>query len=104
MKRDQQLLVAAADLIERTGWTQGRWARRANGTGCRIASPAAARFDITGAFYRAAIDGGYAEKSRRAALDRISKVIGTGMFWNDRLPRRTGKATVIATLREAATL
>ncbi len=110
-KRYQQLILDAAALIERTGWTRGAAARKADGiTACRPGAIEAVRFSVFGAIARARHEGGGSIQSVNLARARLCRIVGVWATcddverWNDDLPKLSGKATVIATLREAAKL
>ena len=96
----QDILNAAADLIERTGWTQGEFAKDADGDPVSATSPFANCFCMFGAIYRVT-----AEVSPRGSImadlaeEILAERVGYDHFskWNDH-PDRT-KEEVIAALR-----
>ena len=95
------ILLAAADLIEQTGWTQESPAADEQGYPVRSHSPAACRFCVTEAIRRSCPD--YPNDDLDiAAMKRLERHLGTLDLpaWND-APGRT-KEEVVAALREAA--
>ena len=102
----QGILSAAADLIERTGWTQEYFARQKNGLACDMLSDDAVCFCIRGAIGAVTFSHPHAyseigETAQRMVADRVglkySCEIGK---WNNH-PLRT-KEEVIAALRGAS--
>ena len=95
------VLLAAADLIERTGWTQGSPAADEQGYPVRSHSAAACRFCVAEAIRRAC--PGYPNDNLDiAAMNLLERHLSTLDIpaWND-APGRT-KEEVVAALREAA--
>lgn len=96
----QDVLRQAADLIERTGWCQGVYARDARGVITDFISDAAVEFCALGAIFHCEPEGYAADVSapEQLLVNRIgTRTVGE---WND-APGRT-KDEVIATLRKAA--
>ena len=94
----QAILNAAADLIERTGWTQMYIACDKDGDSCDPCSPAAVCFCLLGALDAQCSDKEHWYSAHKLLLRRI---IGPSVsLWNDD-PDRT-KEEVIAALRGAS--
>ena len=99
----QGILNAAADLIERTGWTQGFSALDSYGDSCYISSPAATCYCAYGAVIKSHADLGGGRGLLGPAFDifRANAQTTDGVIdWNDQ-PGRT-KEEVIAALRGAS--
>ena len=95
----QDILNAAADLIERTGWTQGCSARDENDKKCGEEDPKAVCYCVYGAIAKSSQTLKYS-KSLKLPFDILRDSAGiTGgiISWNDH-PDRT-KEEVIAALR-----
>lgn len=106
MKASEQL-IAAADLIERTGWTQEHFARDSRGKPVITMDESACCFCLIGALDRVRdIGNPYSWYSHRVSLDALSRVVGTPADWcslsgwNDKKGRT--KDEVVAALRKAA--
>jgi hypothetical protein len=100
----REVLLAAADLLERGTWTQGCYARDAAGVAVYYNEDSARSFCLLGAM-RLVAEGHPHYRSARVVLeDHLGvKADGSGPClgdWND-APGRT-KAEVVAKLREAA--
>lgn len=96
------ILAAAAEIVAKPGaWTQGTWARTADGRG--NAQPGLA---CSWCLYGAIIEAGRDTATEDDTRDALGVVMGiTGrhpIVWND-APERT-QAEVVAALREAARL
>ena len=100
----RNLLLDAAALIERTGWTRLGWAQTKHKEFCDPSDPTAAFFCASGALNRAFLDGGYSLFAIRVAMERLMERVEPDdiPIWNDNLPVRSGKRTVIKTLRAVA--
>lgn len=101
-----EILNAAADLIEPEGaWTQGMFARKADGHSTGPILPEAVCFCAVGGLMRAA--GGVGSLAYHDAFNRLNAMARRAGFmhvanWNDDT-RRT-QAEVVAALRQAAKL
>ena len=106
--KPDKILDAAADLIERTGWTRGTVARNLNKERVAVNSPDAACFCLMGSVMRVArpksnITMLFAPEQR--SYDFLRKAIGDDFgipTWNDEICR--SKRQAVAKLRAAARL
>ena len=105
-KQYQQLLLDAADLIERTGWTQHWYTRDKRGLKVQFYDKAACRFCAFGAMLRVSPSETVLSAADKRMKAAVQDSVGTlwWVSWQDGLPARSGKKTVIAMLRKAATL
>ena len=100
MTKTERVLRDAADLIERTGWTQHASARNAKGDPCTFLNNYAAQFCLTGAINRVTGDDWRtAGIAMRIMLDTGS-IDTSPISWNDD-PERT-EAEVTFALRKTA--
>jgi hypothetical protein len=104
-KRYQQLLLDAADLIERTGWTKHWYARDKDGNQVPLLSPYACLFCAWGAMHRVSPSELVLILAKKKMAAAVEAAHGTQWWvvWQDGLPDKGGKETVIAMLRKAAT-
>ena len=90
----QAILNAAADLIERTGWTQGHYAHDKDGHPCQPRSSSAVCFCALGALEAQRLN----DEQMGSAHEELAWRVGASVsLWNDH-PDRT-KEEVIAALR-----
>lgn len=97
----REVLLGAADLLERTGWTQGSWARNAHGIAVLPSAGDAVRFCALGALARTRSES----TDWWAMIDALHEYVAGADYcsigrWND-APERT-QAEVVAKLREVA--
>lgn len=101
----QEILLAAAALIERTGWSRGEYAQGSDGDRCSPTAAHATRFCVLGAIRCVVDNGNVLGEVGNAALDRLGMsldLIGDHSRlaqWND---KRRKASVVIAALRKAA--
>lgn len=96
-----RVLTAAADLLERKGWTKGEYAKAKDGQGCDALSRRAECYCVAGAIHRVARSLDYSR--RRVIENAVERHLRLPAYsitdWND--SRRSAK-TVIRALRSAA--
>lgn len=99
----QEILLAAADLIEHTGWTQGQNARDINGRKCAPGSLRAICFCLEGSQVRIAPRSRRQREDARIMVHRELEQRGfarASWFWNDQTGRT--KEEVVELMRAAA--
>lgn len=99
----KNILSNAKTLLQTHGWTQSRFARRADDSECEWRDPDAVCFCLLGAVNRAAQDLGAEPYHRMLAKEVLERFVPFGIVgWNDTTGRT--KEEVLAVLAQAEEL